>query len=56
MNRKIVFWVEILAFSLAILLIILGIIVGFQIYSYLDEISEIGGKSELVGQMRWAAI
>lgn len=56
MNRKIVFWVEILAFSLAILLIFLGIIVGFQIYSYLDEISEIGGKSELVGQMRWAAI
>ena len=56
MNRKIVLWVEAIAFLLAVLLIVMGILIGFQIYSYLDGITEYDGNIVLVGQMRWAAI
>ncbi len=56
MNRKFVVWIEIIAFFLAILLILLGIVIGFQVYSYLDGVTEYDGHLELVGQMRWAAV
>lgn len=56
MNRKIVIWIEIVAFTLSILLILIGIVIGFEIYSYLDGMSEYGGSMELVAQMRWAAL
>lgn len=56
MNRKNVLWAETIAFSLAVLLILMGILIGFQVYSYLDGITEYDGNLALVGQMRWAAI
>ena len=56
MNRKIVFWMEIVGFSLAVLLLFMGIIIGFQLYSYLDGVTEYDGPVVLIGQMRWAAI
>lgn len=56
MNRKSVLWVEVVTFSLAILLILLGIVIGFQIYSYLDDLSDYGGSTLLVGRVRWAAV
>ena len=56
MNRKIVFWMEIVGFSLAVLLLFMGIIIGFQLYSYLDGVTEYDGSVVLIGQMRWAAI
>ena len=56
MNRKIVFWMEIVGFSLAVLLLFMGIIIGFQLYSYLDGATEYDGPVVLIGQMRWAAI
>lgn len=47
---------EAIAFLLAVLLIVMGILIGFQIYLHLDGISDYDGNSVLVGQMRWAAI
>lgn len=56
MKRKIVFWVEVVTFSLSIFLILTGIIIGFIIYTYLDGMSEYGGSTELVAQIRWTAL
>ena len=56
MNRKNVLWVETIAFSLAVLLILMGILIGFQIYSYLDGITEYDGNPVLLDQIRWVAI
>ena len=47
---------EIVGFSLAVLLLFMGIIIGFQLYSYLDGVTEYDGPVVLIGQMRWAAI
>lgn len=56
MNRKFVFWIDIVAFSIAIILLFMGIIIGSQLYSYLDGVTGHGGSVELVEQMRWAVI
>ena len=56
MNRKFVFWIDIVAFSLAIILLVMGIVIGSRLYPYLDNLTGYGGNLELVEQMRWAAI
>lgn len=56
MNRKFVFWIDIVAFSLAIILLVMGIVIGSRLYPYLDNLTGYGGNLELVEQMRLAAI
>jgi signal transduction histidine kinase len=56
LNRKFVFWIDIVAFSLAIILLVMGIVIGSKLYPYLDNLTGYGGNLELVEQMRWAAI
>ena len=56
MNRKFVFWIDIVAFSLAIILLVMGIVIGSKLYPYLDNLTGYGGNLELVEQMRLAAI
>jgi signal transduction histidine kinase len=56
LNRKFVFWIDIVAFSLAIILLVMGIVIGSRLYPYLDNLTGYGGNLELVEQMRWAAI
>ena len=56
MNRKFVVWLEIAAFTLSILLILMGIMIGFQVYSHMDDVTEFDGDLAFVGQMRWAAV
>jgi signal transduction histidine kinase len=56
LKRKIVFWIEITAFFMAIVLLLMGIVIGSRIYAYLDGGTEPGGSVALVGQMRLAAI
>jgi signal transduction histidine kinase len=56
LNRKFVFWIDIVAFSLAIILLVMGIVIGSRLYPYLDNLTGYGGNLELVEQMRLAAI
>lgn len=56
MKRKIVFWIEMTAFFMAIVLLLMGIVIGSRIYAYLDGGTEPGCSVALVGQMRLAAI
>lgn len=56
MNRKFVFWIDIVAFSLAIILLVMGIVIGSRLSPYLDNLTGYGGNLELVEQMRLAAI